>query len=629
MPIHVLDKKTIDKIAAGEVVERPFSVVKELVENALDAGATAISVEIKNGGKDLIRVTDNGSGIPKDEVRTAFLPHATSKIRDEEDLYSILSLGFRGEALPSIAAVSRLEVITRTKDELSGVSYVLHGGEEQSFEEIGAPEGTTFLVKDLFYNTPARLKFLRSAAQEGSSTASLIEHMALSHPYVSFRLTVNGKTVLSTSGSGKVRDLIFAVYGRDAAKEVIPIDYEDDVLKVSGFLGKPVMAKGNRSFENYFINGRYVKSRIIEMACEEAFAPFMMQHMYPFLVLYITMPASAYDVNVHPAKTELRFLDEAGVSESIYKAVSLTLSGKEMIQEDEEKPPEEKKPAVNIPEPFETLRLREETRPYEGTKEDPVKNIFNRFLAERTEKESEEPGFLQEEDLSKEEPAATVLKPDKEDEFRGQFLEQMDLFETRLISDEGMKKHRLIGQVFDTYWLMQMEDKLFIMDQHAAHEKVLYERKMKSLKERTPVSQQLSPPVMVSLSREEEQLLNRYEQAFRDFGYEISHFGGREYALTAVPDDVYGLEIRPLFLETLADMGDDMPERTPAMILDRVAMASCKAAVKGRERLSFEEAEALLQELLTLDNPYACPHGRPTLISMTRKELEKRFKRIV
>ncbi len=631
-PIHVLDKLTVDQIAAGEVIERPSSIVKELVENAIDAGATAVSVEIRNGGIDLVRVTDNGCGIPKSEISTAFLRHSTSKIENAGDLSEIRSLGFRGEALSSIAAVTRLEMITKCRQEVTGSSYEINGGEEVSLTEIGAPDGTTFLVKDIFYNTPARRKFLKTPITEASYIAELLEKMALSRPDISFRLIANGKTRLSTSGNGRVRDLIYSIYGRETASSLEETDARAGEIRITGFVGKPVLAKGNRGFENYFVNSRYVKNKVITKAIEDAYQPFMMLHRYPLTVLYIDMPPEMFDVNVHPQKMELRFRNEQTVYDAVLAAVRDSLSKKEFIQEtrlsEEEEKPE---PVYAAPEPFEEKRRESSVPAYHAF---PDKTDFVRekntvpfdsgqgqgLLLKETASEKEEetprtiPGF--------ENVTHTVrVKPEKP--------VQESLFETKLISEEGYKKHRLIGQVFDTYWLLQMEDKLYIMDQHAAHEKVLYERKMKELEERKHPSQTVSPPIMISLSSREELLLNRYMDAFSGLGYEISSFGGREYAISAVPYDLYGLDVRALFEDILGELEAELGEKKPEMILSKLASMSCKAAVKGENALSFDEADALLKELLTLENPYACPHGRPTMISLSRTELDRKFKRIV
>ena len=631
-PIHVLDKITIDQIAAGEVIERPSSIVKELVENAIDAGATSVTCEVKNGGIDLIRVTDNGCGIGKNEIPTAFLRHSTSKIENASDLASIESLGFRGEALSSIAAVTRLEMITKTRRDLVGNSYEINGGEEVSFTEIGAPDGTTFLVKDIFYNTPARRKFLKTPMTEASYIADLLEKMALSRPDISFRFIANGQTRLQTSGNGRVRDLIYSIYGRETAASLEQVDYTEGDIHISGFVGRPVIAKGSRAFENYFVNGRYVKDKVIMKAIEEAFRPFMMLHHYPLTVLYIDLPAETFDVNVHPQKMELRFRSEPVIYNAVEEAVKSALSGREFIPDITEEE-DRKEDALSYPsiEPFEAKRaeLLKNAPPAF-----PEKSDFVREKAALPFDTGRGTGVLLKENTF--DPGKEGLKdiPNFENtsrEFREKQLKpvQENLFETKLISEEGMKKHRLIGQVFETYWLLQLEDRLYIMDQHAAHEKVLYERKMRELSEKRHASQTVSPPIMVHLSPREELLLNRYMDAFSELGYEVSSFGGKEYAISAVPYDLYGLDVKSLFEEILGGIDDEFTEKKPEMILSKLASMSCKAAVKGENLLSFAEADALIKELLTLENPYACPHGRPTLISFSRTELDKKFKRII
>ncbi len=631
-PIHVLDKITIDQIAAGEVIERPSSIVKELVENAIDAGATSVTCEVKNGGIDLIRVTDNGCGIGKNEIPTAFLRHSTSKIENASDLASIESLGFRGEALSSIAAVTRLEMITKTRRDLVGNSYEINGGEEVSFTEIGAPDGTTFLVKDIFYNTPARRKFLKTPMTEASYIADLLEKMALSRPDISFRFIANGQTRLQTSGNGRVRDLIYSIYGRETAASLEQVDYTEGDIHISGFVGRPVIAKGSRAFENYFVNGRYVKDKVIMKAIEEAFRPFMMLHHYPLTVLYIDLPAETFDVNVHPQKMELRFRSEPVIYNAVEEAVKSALSGREFIPDiTEEEDRKEDAPSYPSIEPFEAKRaeLLKNAPPAF-----PEKSDFVREKGALPFDTGRGTGVLLKEKPF--DPGKEGLKdiPGFENtsrEFREKQLKpvQENLFETKLISEEGMKKHRLIGQVFETYWLLQLEDRLYIMDQHAAHEKVLYERKMRDLSEKRHASQMVSPPIMVHLSPREELLLNRYMDAFSELGYEVSSFGGKEYAISAVPYDLYGLDVKSLFEEILGGIDDEFTEKKPEMILSKLASMSCKAAVKGENLLSFAEADALIKELLTLENPYACPHGRPTLISFSRTELDKKFKRII
>ena len=671
--IHVLDKLTIDQIAAGEVVERPSSVVKELVENAMDAGAVSVTVEIRNGGIDLIRVTDNGSGMAKEDVPVAFLRHATSKIQDASDLTRIGSLGFRGEALSSIASVSRLELITKRPGDLTATDYEIHGGEEISLSEIGAPDGSTFLVQDLFYNTPARRKFLKTPMTEASYIADLLEHMALSRPDVSIRLINNGNVRLTSSGNGKVKDLVYTIYGRETANLLLPVSEEKEGIRIDGFIGKPELAKGNRGFESFFVNGRYVHSVLIQKALEEAYKPYLMQHRYPFTVLYLTIPAEEFDVNVHPTKMELRFRQEPLIFDTVMKSISAVLKGKELIPEtsltDAEKPAasREEQPRYTAPEPFEEERMKQLNRPEpahtqahneskpgitfnneaygKGTAPITVSEPQTPYLPgarpfpDNTQKK---PEF---DTLSDTKPLSSGKKSDVEPLFSRENSDrehmpvqkdsgmkkpvQTDLFKDHFLSEEGLRKSRIIGQLFKTYWLIEYDEKLYMMDQHAAHEKVLYERKMQEFRERKMSSQLISPPVVVTLSSSEDLVLNRYMEAFSDFGYEISAFGGREYAISAIPADLYGVDVKDFFQEVLSDMGSDVGERNHEMILHRIATASCKAAVKGNQLLTEKEAEALLKELLSLENPYMCPHGRPTLITMTKSEIEKKFKRIV
>ena len=639
--IALLSQETIDKIAAGEVVERPSSVVKELVENAMDAGASAITVEIKDGGISLIRITDNGCGIPKEEVPLAFLRHSTSKIRSAEDLMCIHSLGFRGEALSSIAAVSRVEMITKTADALTGTRYVIEGSKEITNEEIGAPDGTTFLVRDLFYNTPARRKFLKTAQTEGTYISDMLEKLALSHPDISFKYINNNQTRLHTSGNGKKRDLIYHIYGREIAAALLEVNYEGEFFSLSGYIGKPTINRGNRNYENYFINGRYIKSSLLSKSIEEAYHNFLMQHQYPFTVLYFSFPGDALDVNVHPTKMELRF----GHNQEIYKELCDVLFGilshKELIpevpvEEDKKKnlPPVYKEP---IPEPFEKRRINEIRKQHHQPPipEEPPKPkaaplitktpAFSPYVPQETKppvvREPFEP-FSQRE----EEAAPSVAAPKKEP-----VVEQLTLAAASpdFLTDDARKKHRIIGQLFKTYWLIEYEDKLYIMDQHAAHEKVLFERMMAKLKEKEFTSQAISPPIVLSLDAHEQEMLETYLPEIKKFGYEIENFGGREYMISAVPDNLYHIDMKDLFIEMLDDFSNLTGRQTPELILEKVATMSCKAAVKGNNKLSLPEVDALMTELLTLENPFCCPHGRPTIISMSKYEIEKKFKRIV
>lgn len=649
--IAVLDQNTIDKIAAGEVVERPSSVVKELVENAIDAGATAVTVEITDGGKKMIRITDNGAGIEAGQIPLAFLRHATSKIEKVEDLEQIASLGFRGEALSSIAAVSQVELITKTPSAVSGSRYIIEGGVEHSLEELGAPEGTTFLVRNLFYNTPARSKFLKSDTTEANYIHTLMEQLALSHPEISFKYIQNRQVKLHSSGNYNVKDVIYSVYGRDITKALLEADFENDFMKITGFVGKPEIARGNRSFENYYINGRYVKNNIITKAIENAYKGFLMQHKFPFVSLQIEMEGNDLDVNVHPAKREVRFAREQEVYEAVYDTVRRALTAREMIPKVTiEKPQPEKKEApvksVAIPEPFEKKRreqvyestVKESPAPYETHREKQLfssseENLFEGTLRQK-QLEPQEP-VLKKEEPKKEEPLTE--KPQTEEAkkersksyIKKQEEQQLELFEEKLLAPESRERIRLIGQVFDTYWLAQFGDAFYIIDQHAAHEKVYYERFVKKFRENTVDAQYLTPPMIVTLNLQEESLLKANEDYFRKFGFEIEHFGGKEYCISAVPSNLYGLSEEELFLEMLDHLAAEGDKDALDIFASRLATMACKAAVKGNHAMSPAEAEKLLDELLTLDNPYHCPHGRPTVISMTKTELEKKFKRIV
>ena len=712
--IEVLDQTTIDKIAAGEVVERPASVVKELVENALDAKATAVTVEIKDGGIHLIRITDNGTGIPADQVRTAFLRHATSKLRTVEELTGIASLGFRGEALSSIAAVAQIEMITKVPEVLQGVRYLIEGGKEKLFEEIGAPTGTTFIVRNLFYNTPARQKFLRTPTSEANAVGTVVEQLALSHPEVSFKYMVNNQTKLHTSGNRNIRELVYNIYGRDIARELIEIRGESELMKISGFIGKPVVSRGNRNFENYYVNHRYVKSKLLAKAIEDGYHTSMMQHKYPFTLLYLELDGTAVDVNVHPTKMELRFSRQEEIYHQLMETIRRTLMEEEQVvrvsfgdhAEKKEKTQQEK---VSVPEPFEQRRLqqvsgrpvafgsenrrmpiypegrtsvprpaeksgaltREESALFENgensnkggnkgisaTSENPVTEAAAQPAAadEKMEKIPPQAGAAEEtlrerpvygtgmhpgqkaaEDRQAKTPKAEFPHETEEDQGMKHSgdknpekkPEQMQLFQDTLLSEQARHRHKIIGQVFDTFWLVQYQDSLYIIDQHAAHEKVLFERMMKSYREKEVLSQMVSPPAIVTLTAQEADLLDKYSEIFASFGFEISSFGGREYAISAVPHNLYGIATQDLFVEVL-DHLEEIGEKPLDIITERLASMSCKAAVKGNHALSFQEVEKLIDELLTLEDPYHCPHGRPTIISISRQELEKKFKRIV
>ena len=633
--ITVLDQSTINKIAAGEVIERPSSVVKELLENAIDAQATAVTVEIRDGGISYIRVTDNGCGIPKEEVPLAFLRHSTSKIKSVEDLFTVSSLGFRGEALSSIASVAQVELITKTSEQLSGTRYQIEGGVERSYEEVGAPDGTTFLVRNLFYNTPARQKFLKTAQTEGSHVAALVEKIAMSHPDISIRFIQNNQNRLHTSGNHNLKDIIYTVFGREIAANLLPVESEQEVLQVHGFAGKPVIARSNRSFENYYINGRYVKSGLIGKAIEDAYKPFMMQHKYPFVLLHISIEPEYLDVNVHPTKMELRFRNGEQVYQMIFQAISQALSHKELIPQvdlvkrEEEKALEEAQKKAPHPEPFEVKRQAAMVqKPGESRTMQPQEPAKSRTMQPSIYKSEAVYGKIAE-SRAEPEPEIQAVAPVESRKPEQKQPQQLDLFEEKLLEPKNRIRHKLIGQLFDTYWLVEFNEHLYIIDQHAAHEKVLYEKTMRTLKTREFTSQMLNPPIILTIGSTEEVLLKKYMKYFQDIGFEIEPFGGREYAVRAVPDNLFSVAKKELLMEMIDDLSEDAGARTADMIHDRVATMSCKAAVKGNNHLSFAEADHLIDELLNLDNPYACPHGRPTIISMSRYELEKKFKRIV
>ncbi len=637
--ITVLDQNTINKIAAGEVIERPASVVKELLENAIDAKATAVTVEIKEGGTSFIRVTDNGCGIPKDEVSLAFLRHSTSKIKSVEDLFTVSSLGFRGEALASIAAVSQVELITKTSTGLTGTRYQIDGGQERSVEEIGAPEGTTFIARNLFYNTPARKKFLKTPMTEGAHVSELVEKLALSHPEVSIRFIQNNQNKLHTSGNHNLKDIVYTVFGREIAANLLEVSVKKAEVSINGYIGKPVIARGNRNYENYFINGRYIKSSVISRAIEEAYKPFMMQHKYPFTMLHFSIEPEMLDVNVHPTKMELRFRDGEMIYHMVYQAVANALAHKELIPEVElEKKADEKqgfaaKKYAPSPEPFEKRRLMAMEQQAATEEKRETASLFPKRLT------PPQPSFVKEKD----DLADNWLRP--QSQFQSQppvsvspqslapaldrKPEQLDLFDGKLLEPKARSMHKLIGQLFDTYWLVEFNEQLYIIDQHAAHEKVLYEKTMGTLKTMEYISQLVSPPIILTLNQNEEVLLKRHLKYFTDMGFEIEPFGGKEYAVRGVPANLFSIAKKELLIEMIDGLSEDGSSHNPDIIYEKVASLSCKAAVKGGHSLSAAEANELIDQLLSLENPYACPHGRPTIISMSKYELEKKFKRIV
>lgn len=726
--IRVLDKATIDKIAAGEVIERPSSVVKELLENAIDAGSTAVTVEIKDGGTSFIRVTDNGCGIPKEEVRMAYMRHATSKIEHVEDLNSILSLGFRGEALSTIAAVSQTEMITKTATDLTGIKYVIHGGKEIEYKDVGVPNGTTIVVRNLFFNTPARKKFLKSAMTEGSYIFDLLTRIALSHPEISFKLIANGQTRIDTSGNGKLKDTIYQLYGRDITANLIPIDYTDGDIHLSGFIGKPFIARGNRGLENYFINHRYIKSNVVNRAIEEGYRTFVMQHKFPFTVLYLDLPQEKCDVNVHPTKMEFKYDNEKNLFEACCTAVKLALTHKEIIPKEGEKPiasPVISHPEQKPAEPFEVKRAQSQAIPQKNVRAGnysptykileslrkaeeeqaakngtPLPNIAdmvadagvvyspstpvesaqagnssttshvmqqsssmspsqdvqqnystttvqtahqnNSTVISQSVRQNTSAGTAQatqtvQPDCSttQAQPSDTPTKPDlsKMDKNSAAYKytvgKQETLFDDDFLTEKARLSHRVIGQVFETYWLIEYNDNLYIMDQHAAHEKVKYEELMENLKNKQVFSQQLLPPMVITVTYAERQAIIDNFDLFMKIGYDIEEFGGNEFKINAIPSNLFGLHGRDMFLEFVGSLIQNSGYMSNDIFVKKLSTMACKAAVKGNMKLSFQEIDALVDKLLSLENPYTCPHGRPTIISMSKTELEKKFHRIV
>lgn len=668
--IKVLDQVTIDKIAAGEVIERPASIVKELVENAIDAGASSVTIEIEDGGISLIRISDNGCGIEKEDIRNAFLRHSTSKIEKVEDLMHISSLGFRGEALSSIAAVTKVELITKPKEDTFGSRYIIEGGKEVAFEDTGAPDGTTFLIRQLFYNVPARRKFLKTAMTEAGHVQDLLIRLALSHPEVAFRFLNNGQEKLRTSGSGKLEEVIYSIYGREVAANLLKLDFEKDGIQIAGYLGKPLITRGNRNFETFFVNGRYVKSAMISKAVEDAYKDFMMQHKFPFVVLHFHVDGEQVDVNVHPTKMELRFQKQQDVYNTVFEGIHRRLLEPELIPQVEA--PEPKSVPTDTPEQKEVKEspflLKPKAKPQEAPQQESqpepqpephdeeyfIKKMKERVLSYHNRSSSAEVSntsgiFRQEQQKDRikntvRETSTYSEKPDipltpsvqkkpisrDERQIQSEKPAQLNFFEEKLLKREVKAEYRLIGQVFDTYWLVQFQENLYIIDQHAAHERVLYERTLKEMKNREFTSQYLSPPIILSLTMQEEAVLKDHLERFERIGFEIEPFGGDEYAVRAVPDNLFSIAKKELLIEMLDSLADGLTtSMTPDLIDEKVASMSCKAAVKGNRRLSAQEVDTLIGELLTLENPYHCPHGRPTIIAMSKRELEKKFKRIV
>lgn len=658
--IRLLDAKTINKIAAGEVVESPKSVVKELTENAIDADASSVTIEIKEGGISYIRISDNGSGIPKEQVKEAFLRHATSKMTQIEDLEHIFTLGFRGEALASIAAVAQVEMLTKTKEEETGTRIVIHAGEIQEIEDTACREGTSITVKNLFYNVPARRKFLKKPATESGYVSDLVNKIALGHPEVAIHYINNGNTVLHTAGNNDPKTAVFYVYGKEAANSMLPISYQKGEYAVSGLIGKPELCRANRNYENLFINGRFIKNPVVSAAVEDAYKTKLLIGKFPVFVLNLEVAPAQVDVNVHPAKLEVRFKSDDEVYEFFYAAVAKALQETVLIpkavlekkpkerlpqaeqqtlaelpqrveQPKEEIPKATEIPSKEIPLPkSEGVLLSEEERErlLRTAEEKPKQTVQSgRSVDELLKRTPKAEGFAQTAvPYRKEEP-----KPIPKAEQPLQKEEQPAVSEQEEKNAEPKKaffqEYRIIGQVFRTYWIVEQGDCLYLIDQHAAHERVLYEEFMKKFKEEKIASQRMLMPLMLNLTPMETEVLRSNRELLESFGFELEEFG-EKYALRATPH----LLQNPTEVGFFTDILDRLTEERISNVYDTkllaVATMACKAAVKGHDVLSTREAEALIHQLLALEHPFTCPHGRPTIIELTKYEMEKMFKRI-
>ena len=658
--IKVLDQHTIDKIAAGEVIERPSSIVKELVENSIDSGATRITVEVTDGGTSMIRVTDNGSGIEADDVRKAYMSHATSKLDNVDDLMNIVSLGFRGEALSTIAAISQVEMITKTRDSMTGIKYEIHGGKEIEFKEIGAPDGTTIISRNIFYNTPARLKFLKSNVTEASYINDLMTHIALSNPDISIKLISNNKTIIDTQGDGRLRETIYSLYGKDITRGLLEVDYKDETVRITGFIGKPFLSKGNRSFENYFVNKRYVKSAVVNRAIEEAYKTHIMQHKFPYTALFIELPTYMVDVNVHPAKREFRFDDEQGLFRAVFHAVKDALTDKEMIPDavpfkESVSNSEMVKPQTGVSQLLSSVNKTAED--ISNTQND--NTIRENFVSDNTSSKSDNANLFEEKsntfssakdrvDISSNKSGGasfSILESLLPQEYRDKLnnlnnnniskplpkdsFQQEEMSETRYLSEEAKGHHKIIGQVFKTYWITEYDGTMYIMDQHAAHEKVNYETFLEEFKNRKILSQNLFPPEMISLTNKEKVAVLENVDYLKQYGFEIEDFGANDIKLSAMPANLIGLDGREVFNEIVAYLSDGVENVTEDIFVRKLATMGCKAAIKGNQEITEYEVRDLIEKLMKLKDPYTCPHGRPTLVKFTQADLDKMFKRIV
>jgi DNA mismatch repair protein MutL len=645
--IQLLDSHTINKIAAGEVVESPKSVVKELVENAIDAGASSITIEIKDGGISYIRITDNGCGIPKEQLTTAFLRHATNKIQQIEDLENVYSLGFRGEALASIAAVAQVEMVTKVQQEATGSSIEIHGGTVLSVKDTAATVGTSIVVRNIFYNVPARKKFLKKPATESGYISDIVNKFALGHPEISFQFINNQTVMLHTSGNHDRKAAMFHVYGKEAAEKTLPCDYKKGVYSVSGLIGKPELCRSNRSYENLFINGRFIKNALISSAIEEAYKTRLPIGKFPVYVLYFELPPAMVDVNVHPAKLEVRFQQEDEIYEFFYDAVVQALKNEVLIpktqwqekptskmqEQREQVPPQTIQQILSL---FENHSVRDEESDKKEEKEEVLHPYSGRSSVDDLLNQNKSGGAMELQEgraggyqISSPVDEIEIEKPYNDDKASVKDRKKDTPSEKPKKSVEPFfNQYKIIGQVFHTYWIVEQKSSIYMIDQHAAHERILYEKLMNDFRQQSVSSQRLLEPIVLQLTPAERETVKDNAELLERFGFGLEYFTEEVVALVSVPF----LWKEPSETRFFLDMIDLLQESSVSNVYDTklltVATMACKAAVKAHDKLEIQEAEALIKELLKLENPFTCPHGRPTIIEMTQYELEKRFKRV-
>lgn len=646
--IHVLEKDIAQLIAAGEVVERPSSAIKELVENSIDAGSTFVTIEIKNGGVTYMRVSDNGCGISADDVKKVFLRHATSKIKDENDLLNIATLGFRGEAMASIHAVCRIELLTRTPDVIDGTRYTSEGGENTQIAQIGCPVGTTVIARDIFFNTPARMKFLKKDVSESSSISGIVEKMALSHPEISFKLIRDGQMKLHTPGDGKLLSAIMAVYGREFAHGVIPVEFSQGAISVTGYVSTPAATRSNRTMQNFFINGRYVKSRTAAAALEEAYKHSIMVGKFPACVLKIKMPFEEIDVNVHPSKIEVRFTNEKSVYDTVFYGIKNTLSQSDYkLNLNQNNSKQSKKLTVFDLEPRDeveqvpllnqskSIQLKMNSKPSTGEhiSAEEYRDINNKTLHTKQSKDKSTGKILSENDrkpstlkeprqpLSEKIQAKTLIKKQElpiSKEERTTPDDQSQAFN----SDEV----RFIGEVFLTYIVLQVGTEMILIDKHAAHERLIFNKLKKQIL--VDDRQMLLEPIMVHLSREDYQGALGHMDSFKEVGFLVEDFGDGDLMVREVPTIIEQAEIPQIIEEISHSLALHKEDITPKVVDELLHSISCKSAIRGNDKTTKAELEQIVEMLRENEDVKYCPHGRPIAKIITKYEIEKMFGRV-